>query len=506
MPSDIHSFLCFVRSIDASVATLEQGATIHNGDRSRGGGAAGLRWRKACARPSRQHAAMTPTPALPAETLLRHAAAQLPRYTSYPTAPHFGPLDPDTQAGWLRQAGPGDALSLYAHVPFCHTLCWYCGCHTAVTRSAARIARYNAGLAREAAMVAALLPAHGGVASLHLGGGTPTALGAAGLRELAAMLRGLFAFRPGAEVAAELDPRSLGQGLLDALGEIGLTRASLGVQDITPAVQERIGRVQPAAQVEAAVRGLRALGVAGINMDLIYGLPAQGVAEVEASARFAADCGADRVAVFGYAHVPWMKAHQKAIRVEDLPGAALRLRQAEAAARVLTGAGYVAVGLDHFALPGDAMAVAAASGTLRRNFQGYTTDTAPYLVGFGASAIGATPGGFVQNEPDEKRWLAAVESGRLPIARGRALSEDDRVRAGLIERIMCDGEIAAAAVPEWVMASAAPRIEALVADGLVARVAGRLAMTAAGRPFLRHLAACFDAYLAPMPARHSAAV
>jgi oxygen-independent coproporphyrinogen-3 oxidase len=323
---------------------------------------------------------------------------------------------------------------------------------------------------------------------------------------LAATLRAAFPFRAGAEVAAELDPRSLDEDLLDALGQIGLTRASLGVQDITPAVQEKIGRVQPTAQVEAAVRGLRALGVAGINMDLIYGLPGQGVPEIEASARFAADSGADRVAVFGYAHVPWMKAHQKGIRVEELPDAALRMRQAEAAARVLTGAGYVAIGLDHFARPDDAMAQAAAAGTLRRNFQGYTTDTARFLVGFGASAIGATPGGFVQNEPEEKRWLAAVEQDRLPVARGRALSEDDRIRAGLIERVMCDGAIAADAVPDAVMASATPRLEALIADGLVARQGSRLGVTPAGQPFLRHFAACFDAYLAPSPARHSAAV
>jgi len=444
--------------------------------------------------------------ALPVETLLRHAAAALPRYTSYPTAPHFAPLDATTCAAWLRAAGPGDALSLYAHVPFCHALCWYCGCHTAVTRSAARIGRYNDALAREAAMVAALLPAHGGVGALHLGGGTPTALGAAGLLRLAAVLRGAFAFRPGAEVAAELDPRSLDGALLDALGAIGLTRASLGVQDISPAVQERIGRVQPATMVEAAVRGLRALGVAGINMDLIYGLPGQDVAAVEASARFAAGCGADRVAVFGYAHVPWMKPHQKAIRAEDLPHAPLRLRQAEAAARVLAEAGYVAVGLDHFALPGDALARAAAAGTLRRNFQGYTTDTAPFLLGLGASAIGAMPGGYVQNEADEKRWLAAVEAGRLPVARGRALGAGDRIRGALIERVMCDGGIATESVPADVMADAAPRIDALVADGLAARDQGRIAMTEAGRPFLRHLAACFDAYLAPMPARHSAAV
>ncbi|MBR0670231.1 oxygen-independent coproporphyrinogen III oxidase [Neoroseomonas soli] len=447
-------------------------------------------------------ATLAPSPA----TLLRHATTTLPRYTSYPTAPHFAPLAAEDYAAWLREAGPGDTLSLYVHVPFCHSLCWYCGCHTTVTRSSARIARYGAGLAKEAAMLAALLPAHGGVGSLHLGGGTPTALGAEGLARVAEALRGAFAFRTDAEVAAELDPRSLDDDLLAALARIGLKRASLGVQDITPAVQEKIGRVQPTAQVEAAVRGLRAIGVGSINMDLIYGLPAQGVAEIEASARFAADCGADRVAVFGYAHVPWMKAHQKGIREDELPDATLRMAQAEAAARVLTGAGYVAIGLDHFARPGDAMAVAATAGTLRRNFQGYTTDTAAFLVGLGASAISSTPDGFAQNEAGEKEWLAAVEAGRLPVVRGRALSAEDRLRARLIERVMCDGAIGLAAVPPAVMATAAERLDGLIADGMVARQGGRLEATPAGRPFLRHFAACFDAYLAPSPRRHSAAV
>ncbi|MBW6400945.1 oxygen-independent coproporphyrinogen III oxidase [Roseomonas sp. HJA6] len=448
-----------------------------------------------------------PGPANPAEdTLLRHAAMPLPRYTSYPTAPHFAPLAPEEAASWLGACTAEDALSLYVHVPFCHALCWYCGCHTAVTRSAARIARYEAGLEREAAMIAALLPAHGGVAALHLGGGTPTALGAEGLTRLAAALRRLFPFRDDAEIAAELDPRTLEAPMIAALASMGVRRASLGVQDINPAVQALIGRVQPAEMVEAAVRGLRAGGIGSINMDLIYGLPAQGVAEVEASAQFAAKCGADRVAVFGYAHVPWMKAHQKAIRTEDLPGAALRMRQAEAAAQVLTDAGYVAIGLDHFALPGDSMARAAATGMLRRNFQGYTTDTAPYLLGIGASAIGRTPQGYVQNEPDERRWLAAVEAGRLPVARGRALTEDDRLRGTLIERVMCEGSLALDAVPPAVLRDAGPRLDALLAEGFLQRRGGRLVLTDLGRPFLRHFAACFDAYLAPAAGRHSAAV
>lgn len=440
------------------------------------------------------------------DTLARLAATPLPRYTSYPTAPHFGTLAPETLAGWLGEAGPGDALSLYVHVPFCHALCWYCGCHTAVTRSAARIARYGDALEHEAAMVAALLPSHGGVAALHLGGGTPTALGAEGLLALVRTLRRLYRFREGAEIAAELDPRTLPPAMIETLAEFGLTRASLGVQDVTPAVQERIGRVQPAGQVEAAVTGLRRAGISHINMDLIYGLPGQDVAEVEASARFAADCGADRVAVFGYAHVPWMKPHQKAIRAEELPDAALRMRQAEAATRILTAAGYVAIGLDHFARPEDPMARAAQAGRLRRNFQGYTTDEAPFLLGFGASAISRTPRGYAQNAADERAWLAAVQAGRLPVARGRALSAEDIARAAAIERVMCDAAIDTAALPRAVMASAAARLAALEADGLVRRESGRVAVTEAGRPFLRHVAACFDAYLAPAPARHSAAV
>jgi oxygen-independent coproporphyrinogen-3 oxidase len=440
------------------------------------------------------------------DTLARLAATPLPRYTSYPTAPHFGTLAPETLAGWLGEAGPGDALSLYVHVPFCHALCWYCGCHTAVTRSAARIARYLEALETEAAMVAALLPSHGGVAALHLGGGTPTALGAEGLLALVHTLRRLYRFREAAEIAAELDPRTLPPAMIETLAELGLTRASLGVQDVTPAVQERIGRVQPAGQVEAAVAGLRRAGIAHINMDLIYGLPGQDVAEVEASARFAADCGADRVAVFGYAHVPWMKPHQKAIRAEELPDAALRMRQAEAATRILTAAGYVAIGLDHFARPDDPMAVAQRDGVLRRNFQGYTTDRAPVLLGLGASAIGALPQGYAQNIPDERAWLAAVTASRLPVARGLALTEDDRTRRAIIETVMCDLELDLARVPDDVWRSAEPRLAPLLADGLAALAEGKLTVTPTGRRFVRHVAACFDARLAAAAARHSSAV
>jgi oxygen-independent coproporphyrinogen-3 oxidase len=440
-----------------------------------------------------------------------YALANLPRYTSYPTAPHFAPLAEAEYRAWLGGVAPGDALSLYVHIPFCRALCWYCGCHTAVTRSDTRIARYASALLREAEMLAEALPAgHGGLTDLHLGGGTPSAIGAPAIAELLAMLRRRFRARPDAELAAECDPRTLDEAMVAALAEGGLTRASLGVQDIHEPVQRRIGRVQPTGEVAGAVDRLRRAGIARVNLDLMYGLPGQTEAQVAATARFAADLGADRVAVFGYAHVPWMKPHQNAIRMEELPGALERLRQAERAEQVLREAGYEAIGFDHFALPDDPMAVAARHATLRRNFQGYTTDQAPVLLGLGASAIGGleTPAvaAYAQNEPEERAYIAAVEAGRLPIRRGRPLTEDDRLRRRAIERVMCDFALDLGALPPGLVEAARPALQRLEADGILVMEPDMLWVTPEGRRHVRHVAACFDAYLAMGVARHSAAV
>jgi oxygen-independent coproporphyrinogen-3 oxidase len=442
----------------------------------------------------------------PRARLESYARQNLPRYTSYPTAPHFGPLPEATYRAWLAELRDGDALSLYLHIPFCHALCWYCGCHTAVTRSTARLARYAAGLVREANLLAAALPARLPVEALHLGGGTPSAIGARGLGQVMQALRAAFVFRADAELSVELDPRTLEDETVELLGREGFRRASLGVQDMDPGVQERIGRVQPAAMVESAVRRLRAAGMTGINFDLMYGLPGQDNAHVAASARFAAEAGADRVAVFGYAHVPWMKPHQKAIDEAQLPDAFARMDQAEAAERTLLAAGYVAIGLDHFARPDDPMAVAAAAGVLRRNFQGYTTDRAPVLLGLGASAIGALPQGYAQNQPDERAWLAAVEAGQLPVGRGLELTADDRIRRAIIEAVMCDLALDLRRVPGPVWRQAEPKLEPLVRDGLAKLDQGRLVVTEPGRRFVRHVAAAFDARLGASQARHSKAV
>jgi oxygen-independent coproporphyrinogen-3 oxidase len=268
--------------------------------------------------------------------------------------------------------------------------------------------------------------------------------------------------------------------------------------------------VQAGGDLAATVGRLRRAGITRVNLDLMYGLPEQSEAHVAATARFAVDQGADRVAVFGYAHVPWMKPHQNAIRSEDLPGAMQRIRQAEAAAAVLRDAGYQTIGFDHFARPDDPMAVAAREGTLQRNFQGYTTDTAPVLLGLGASAIGAITlpavAAYAQNEPEERAYVTAVEDGRLPIRRGRPLSEDDRVRRHAIMRVMCDFALDLGALPPALVEGALPALRGLEADGIVALEPDMLWVTDAGRRHVRHVAAAFDAYLASGAARHSAAV
>ena len=446
------------------------------------------------------------------ETALILAERSVPRYTSYPTAPHFSPaVDAATVAGWLGDLPESATLSLYLHVPFCSAICNYCGCTTKAVMRDEPLERYAATLEREIGLVAGLTRARR-VTHLHWGGGTPGLLGPVRLKRLRRILGERFDLAPGGEHAIELDPRNIDEALAGALAETGVTRASLGVQDLNHHVQQGIGRVQPFETVERATRLLREAGVAAINLDLMYGLPGQSVDDARRTARLAASLDPSRLAIFGYAHVPWLKAHQRLIDASALPGAAERMAQADAARAELERRGYEAIGLDHFARPDDDLARAARRGDMRRNFQGYTTDVADALIPLGASSIGRLPAGFAQNAADVAGWRRAVEAGVLPVTKGLALTPDDILRARAIERLMCDFAIDFGALAldgagdAAALDDATPELDRLQSDGVLTREGRRVTMTPRGRPFVRLAAAAFDRYLRASAAKHSVAV
>ena len=445
--------------------------------------------------------------------LARHAARPVPRYTSYPTAPHFETEFPEqTVRDWYRALDPRNPVSLYLHVPFCKQMCWYCGCNMKLASKYSPLAAYAETLRTEVETTARALPGHLPVAHLHWGGGTPTALSPEDLIACMDAVSRRFEFTPDAELALESDPRTLTAEMAETVGALGFTRASFGVQEFDPRVQIAINRVQPPEMVAEAVGRLRRAGVGEINFDLIYGLPHQTVESLVRTVRLAADMGPGRIALFGYAHVPWMAKNQRMIPEDALPGPDARAAQAEAAAEELAAMGYIPIGLDHFALPDDPMAKAWREGRLRRNFQGYTTDTAETLIPFGATSIGRTPQGWIQNTAETGAWSRAVLAGRLPVAKGLALSADDRLRAWVIERLMCDFAVDTreaarrfGAAPDWAEDSLA-RLAPMVEDGLVTVQAGRVALAPKARSLSRVAAAAFDAYLDQGKARHSAAV
>ncbi|MFI5022547.1 MAG: oxygen-independent coproporphyrinogen III oxidase [Alphaproteobacteria bacterium] len=448
------------------------------------------------------------------QEILSKYARPVPRYTSYPTAPHFGPeVDARRYGTWLGALGEVGSLSLYLHIPFCRSLCWFCGCSTRVINRYGPIGVYLDTLLKEIALVADALGTRRAVSHIHLGGGTPTMLSARDLSRLAETLCHRFA--PGADMAfaVEIDPRVLTAEQAAALGRAGVNRASLGVQDLAPIVQKAINRIQPYETTARAVEALRANGVAEINLDLMYGLPHQTVEGVVATVERALTLAPDRVAVFGYAHVPWMKKHQRLLPEAALPAPEARVAQAAAATAALVERGYVAIGLDHFARADDPLAVALRGGALRRNFQGYTTDRAEVLLGFGASAIGSLgPLGYVQNNPQISAYRAAIGRGELATLRGVALDDDDRLRREIIQQLMCGLEAPIEAlcrdygVDPAALAAERQALQPMIDDGLVVFEGGHLRVTELGRPLVRIVCAAFDRYLAAETARHSVAV
>lgn len=432
---------------------------------------------------------------------------RLPRYTSYPTAPHFGAdVDAAQYGRWLGELAPATKGSLYLHIPFCRAMCWYCGCHTTVALRDPPLGDYLALLRREIDSVAGHLRAPLDVRHIHFGGGTPTILAPGDFVALVALLRRRFAVHAEAEIAVEIDPRHLSGAMIQALREAGVNRASLGVQSFDPLVQRAINRIQSVAQTEAVMTGLREAGIEAVNLDLIYGLPQQTTRSCIETVERCLEMGPDRFSIFGYAHVPGFKKHQSRIATAELPDGAARHDQAEAMAQRLVEAGYVRIGLDHFARPEDEMARALGSGRLRRNFQGYTTDGCEALLGFGASAIGRLPQGYVQNEVVIGRYGERLGQGALPTAKGYRLSADDRLRADLIERLMCDLAVDIDAVcarhgaDPRSLAPSLSRLDRLSQDGVVQFDGARLLLPEQARLLVRKVASAFDAHI-EQPAR-----
>jgi oxygen-independent coproporphyrinogen-3 oxidase len=445
--------------------------------------------------------------------LLPSYDSRAPRYTSYPTAVQFThEVGPERHGQWLESLPLDQPISIYAHIPFCARLCWYCGCNTRVVHRGESIRDYVVLLRDEIGLVARRLPGRARASSIHLGGGTPNMLTPGDLAVLFGTLREDFDVEDDAEIAAELDPAQLTAEWARAAAGHGLNRASLGVQDLSPAVQAAVNRHEPFEVVQRAAGLLREAGISALNFDLMYGLPRQTEADVLTTLDQVLTLKPARIALFGYAHVPWMKTHQKLIAEAELPGGAERLIQSQAAAERLAAEGYVAIGMDHFARPDDSMAVALANRTLHRNFQGYTTDAASALLGFGASAISRLPQGLVQNQPAELLWRAAISEGRLATAKGVAFSDEDRFRGEVIERLMCDMQVDLDAVAArhgrraGELADAVAGLKPLEEDGVVERSGQLIRITELGRPFVRTACAQFDAYLDPTALRHSRVV
>lgn len=446
------------------------------------------------------------------DTIAKYLSERIPRYTSYPTAPHFtASVGPACYRDWLRALPDTARLSLYIHIPFCTSLCWYCGCHTTVTQHREPIEGYVRTLEREITHVADLAAGRR-IAHVHWGGGTPTIVGPAIFGSVMALLRGRFDVERDAEIAVEVDPRRLDAAMASALGQAGVTRASLGIQSFDPAVQKAVARVQSLGVTRSCVDLLRGVGIHAFNVDLLYGLPHETVATCEATVEAVLTLNPFRFSVFGYAHVPAMMKHQQVIDATALPDAGERLLQEQAIGDALARAGYMRIGLDHYARPDDPLAQAQLDGTLRRNFQGYTDDPADALIGFGASSIGQLPQGYVQNMSDLKGWRQRVEAGELATFRGFALTQEDGLRAAVIERLMCDLRadlpmiLSRYGFPADWFGREIGALGPLVADGLARIDRGIVTVPENARNLVRRVASAFDAYFDPAAGRHAVAV
>lgn len=431
-------------------------------------------------------------------------ATPVPRYTSYPTAAEFGDGITAADLGNALDAIPaGERISLYVHIPFCREICWYCGCNTGAANRSARLTSYLSHLDQEISLVSARLGGKARIGRIAFGGGSPNAISPEQFDALNQTLEAAFDCSDAIR-SVEVDPRGFDPAFAAALTRNRVSRVSLGVQTLAPDLQARIGRVQPLAAIERTVELLRAAGVESINFDLMYGLPGQTGLHLGDTLDRSIAMGADRLAVFGYAHVPHMIPRQRRIDATALPDAAVRFAQAAFAHEKLTGAGYAAVGFDHFAKPADALAVAARTGTLRRNFQGFTEDPADVLIGFGASAIGSFPDRLLQNEKNNGRWAMNVGSGRFAVTRGVIRTAEDQRRGAAIESLLCRGRANLRGLIG--LPSIAARLRPFEALGLLSWTGSEIAVSAASAPYVRSMAAQIDQYRHDSQIRFSSAV
>lgn len=438
--------------------------------------------------------------------MLRRYDRAGPRYTSYPTAPQFsGEFDQHDFDAEVQRTNEGEHpndLSLYFHLPFCDTLCYFCGCTMIITRNRERIDEYVDYMIREIELIRSKIKPGRKVAQLHWGGGTPTYLDPQQTRRLFAAIREHFDFHPDAEIGVEIDPRGLTDEHLDALRDVGFNRASMGVQDFELKVQEAINRLQSEELTRWAFEGLRQRGFDSINLDLIYGLPFQTVDSFNETLDRIIDISPDRLAVFNYAHVPWMKKHQQVIKPEMLPKADEKLRILKSTIEKLTSVGYVYIGMDHFAKADDSLTEAMQAKTLYRNFQGYSTKSGCDLFGLGMSSISQLDDVYAQNRKEIPSYYSSIESKELATFRGYRLTADDHIRRHVIMRLMCDFQIDKPKIERLFnidfddyFADALAELEEFAADGLLHVKNGVISVTDMGRLLIRNIAMPFDKYL-----------
>ena len=438
---------------------------------------------------------------------------QVPRYTSYPTTPQFSSkVNGAVYKKWLANCENSEAISLYFHIPFCSTLCWFCGCHTQAVRRYQTIQEYVPLLVREIETVTKTLPSKKRVQHIHFGGGSPSLLQKNELFHILDTVRHNFSLENDAEIAIELEPRSIDIEIIQSYAKAGINRVSLGIQDLTPKVQEAINRIQTFEETQNLVETLRAEGINSINIDLMYGLPHQTVDSLLHSFEQVLSLAPNRISLFGYAHVPWMKPSQKKIDETVLPNSAERLFQFEAVATRLKELGFVSIGLDHFARRDDEIAKAYKEKKLQRNFQGYTTDRCPVLLGFGASAIGYLEEGYIQNERKLSIYRDTITHEGVATSKGIILSDDDRLRREIIQKLMCYhfvdlDEIAKQhKIEPSYFSNEWNHLLEMEEEGLLSLDGGSICLTEKNRSYVRVVAALFDPYLRSEKTRHSRSI